>query len=414
MKKTIILVTTLINLIVLPYFNIVLASKNDFYNKNNVYIFNPSDNCLGQNLVLKDNQIIGQNNQKLSKNIMKINDPDKFATAIDQWIKKSNPNSPMIGLGKYAVAGGMATGITPYLPIIIARKESNLGTAGSLTQKGNNAYGRTATKSQPHFNSSKTWYRWPSLKESLLSNQQDDMFHYLKRVYQNEQTIEQVMLKYAPPSENDTELYIKQLYQWADEIHQLAGDSIDVNYLGSTNQYFYNNCQSKSSYNDLNNFITYYQYQSPWAGHNFDPSCGNIKQCGCGPTTMAIILANLKNDRSINPIIISDQMNGMKVAQGTTFSALTIIPKRYGAKSEPLGSNVYQAINFLKKGYLIAVSVTKSIFTNGGHFIVFRGLTPEGNILVADPNSQKFTNNQRGFSPAEFNNIIKGMWAMKL
>ncbi len=401
-----------INLIILPYFNSVYASQNSFYNRNGIYILNQNDNCINQDIALTANSSIGTNSQKLSKKIMKINNPEKFAQAIDQWIEKSSPNSPMKGLGKFAVAGGQRTGINPILPIIIARKESGLGIAGQISKTGNNAYGRMATKSQPHVGTSRLWYRWPSFQQSLFSDTQDDMYHYINQVYQQQNTIEEVMMKYAPPFENNTDLYIKQLHQWAGEIYQLAGDSIDVKSLGSINNYNYTNCNSAQNFNSINGFNMYYQFDAPWANHIFTPACGNIKQCGCGPTSISIVLSNLLKDNSITPVSISDQMNGMKLRQGTTFSAFSIIPKRYNLTSQALGTNIYQAKKAIEEGKLVIMSQGPGKFTRSGHIMVIRGFTADSKILVADPNSKKFTENQQGFDVSVITASLKGMWAI--
>ena len=41
----------------------------------------------------------------------------------------------------------------------------------------------------------------------------------------------------------------------------------------------------------------------------------------------------------------------------------------------------------LSSGKLVVVIMNKGHFTRGGHFIVLRGVTSEGKILVADPAS---------------------------
>ncbi len=417
MKKLPIITTILaINLIFIPYIRPVLADKESYYNSNKILFYNKNTACLNDQINLTNNLSVGVNeNQVLSKKLMKINDPEKFAQAINQWVTKVAPNSPFKNLGKYAVAGGQRAGINPILPIIIARKESNLGTVGQISKEGFNAFGRTATPNQPHIGTSRLWYKWPSFKQSLYSDQKDDIYQYIQQVYQNEQTIEQVMLKYAPPADNNnTELYIKQIKTWAKEIYQLASDSIDVGFYGSKADYNYRDCVQKSSSNNGLKYI-YYQYQHQWANHIFTPSCGNIKQCGCGPTTLAIVIANLLDDRSITPITISDQMTGMKLAAGTTFSAFSVIPKRYDLKSTYLGTNLYHAKQALNNGGLVIMSQNSNgQFTNGGHIMALVGQTSDGHFLVADPNSKKFTENQQGFSEQVIAKGLVAMWAISL
>ena len=152
-----------------------------------------------------------------------IQDEVGFATAIDQYINKLAPTSPLNGLGGDFVKAGVQFGINPAWIVNIARKESSFGKhipAGSF-----NSYGRTATASQPSVSSNgRLWYKYDSFAQSTYGQSE-----YLKRVYtdQNLVTFKDVIYKYAPPSENNTELYIKQMEQWVGEVFALTGDSVD-------------------------------------------------------------------------------------------------------------------------------------------------------------------------------------------
>ena len=46
-------------------------------------------------------------------------------------------------------------------------------------------------------------------------------------------------------------------------------------------------------------------------------------------------------------------------------------------------------VDALADGKLVVAIMAKGHFTNSGHFIVLRGVTAEGKILVADPASRK-------------------------
>ena len=51
-----------------------------------------------------------------------------------------------------------------------------------------------------------------------------------------------------------------------------------------------------------------------------------------------------------------------------------------------------QAIeNTLRKGYPIVEYVGAGYFTENGHYVVLRGITEDGKLLVADPNSEEKT-----------------------
>ena len=55
------------------------------------------------------------------------------------------------------------------------------------------------------------------------------------------------------------------------------------------------------------------------------------------------------------------------------------------------GENVADA---LAEGKLVVAIMSKGHFTKGGHFIVLRGITADGKVLVADPASLKRSNQE--------------------
>ena len=62
----------------------------------------------------------------------------------------------------------------------------------------------------------------------------------------------------------------------------------------------------------------------------------------------------------------------------------------YGLSWESVPPDDPQAmVDALADGKLVVAIMAKGHFTNSGHFIVLRGVTAEGKILVADPASRK-------------------------
>ena len=383
----------------------------------------------------------------LSAKLMEIKDASKFAQAIDEWIKNNSPeNSPFrkINAGELAVAGGKRAGINPILPIIIARMESSFGVA---TPGGNNAYGRTATPSQPNISAAgRLWYSWDSLEQSLYDTSRDnDMYMYIKDVYsaEIETGIEAVMMKYAPPSENDTSGYLDNLKKWANEIYDLAGDSIDKSNLGASGDTSPEDCDEPSQ--DIGDFVIY--YQDDFEGNV--PGCGSIVNCGCGPTSLAMILATLLGDNSITPVTLTKEAGdkGLTSSEGIGWTAFTDIPTSHGLKSEDIGTDMSKAKQALSEGKFIVMSQSRGIFTSGGHIVVLRGLTSDGMFLVADPNKKNsvkgnqacsagsgicatvskdssqmtdlngdgvinYTENEAGFTSDQIAASLKGMWVI--
>ena len=165
---------------------------------------------------------ISVSNSCVTPLLPRISDKSKFAAAIDSYIKKKTPSSPLVGLGNDFVEAGSQYGINPAWLINIARKESTFGT--HIPPGTFNSYGRTATDSQPGVVlNGRRWYKYESFAKSAYGQSE-----YLKRVYIDKGlvTFETITAKYAPPGENDTQGYIAQMKQWVGEVVALAGDGL--------------------------------------------------------------------------------------------------------------------------------------------------------------------------------------------
>lgn len=120
-------------------------------------------------------------------------DPAAMAQAIDAFVKKNNPNSPLKDLGTTIVASAKQANVNPFLVPAIALQETSLGTAGTpqVTQ-GNDLFNRRATPSQPNISiSTGLWYKWTSVKASVDSTAPEnrgaagggDFLSYLRAEY---------------------------------------------------------------------------------------------------------------------------------------------------------------------------------------------------------------------------------------
>lgn len=172
-------------------------------------------------------------------------DPPAMAKAIDTWVVKENPNTTLKGLGATIVASAKNSNVSPFLIATIARKESSMADPNDFNVKnGNNAFGRTATEDQPNFKGSKLWYKWTSVKASVDYTAPEnqgakgggDMASYLRYQYGDQidnDNLIALFLIYAPPNENNTELYIKQIQGWIDELVALTTGSGSTGSIGS-------------------------------------------------------------------------------------------------------------------------------------------------------------------------------------
>lgn len=194
-------------------------------------------------------------------------EPEKMEQAIEQFIEKHAPKSPLLGTGKYAVASGEKTNLNPFLVYAHAQHESALAMsthpgAQIKIHDGKNAFGRTATARQPHvIEASRMWYKWSSFTASVdhtaAENNQpgnSDHFTYIRQVYsaEIEKGLPAYIHKYAPSSDgNDEAQYVKVMQGYLDEMAEYAGAATG----GSSGSTGSSSCCSDSSsgggYSDL-------------------------------------------------------------------------------------------------------------------------------------------------------------------
>ncbi|WP_040413389.1 C39 family peptidase [Desulfosporosinus sp. OT] len=118
----------------------------------------------------------------------------------------------------------------------------------------------------------------------------------------------------------------------------------------------------------------------------------NIGGYGCGPSAMAMVISSL-SDKTVDPVEMAEWSydNGYWAPGGGSYHSL--IPgaaKAFGLQVEGCSAKEPQKIvDALSSGKLVVALMGKGHFTSSGHFIVLRGVTAGGKILVADPASKK-------------------------
>lgn len=144
------------------------------------------------------------------------------------------------------------------------------------------------------------------------------------------------------------------------------------------------------TFTDTATEVVYYNQADTRWGSKLYGRTGTMASSACGPTALAIVVASLA-DRSIDPVDVAkwSVKNGYRV-EGNG-SAHALIPDggvHYGLRLEALGRDAKALTQALNDGKLVVAIMSKGHFTNGGHFIVLRGITSSGKILVADPASK--------------------------
>ena len=178
-------------------------------------------------------------------------DAAKMADAIEKYIEAHAPESPLKGTGQKAVASAKKANLNPFLAYAHAFMESTLATtdepgAQIKLQQGHNAFGRTATDSQPHVvEASRNWYMWTSFEASVDADADEnknvdsgDWFSYDRAVFSDEidQGIAAYVAKYAPNGDgkNDEQYYIGIIQDALDEMAGYAGASVATASTAST------------------------------------------------------------------------------------------------------------------------------------------------------------------------------------
>lgn len=143
--------------------------------------------------------------------------------------------------------------------------------------------------------------------------------------------------------------------------------------------------------------VTYYnQADSRWAGIPYDGGGYYIRNAGCGPTALAIVVASLK-DGSVTPADVARWAmdSGFCVTgHGTVHDMMPTGGEHYGLDVDCIGIDAARLAQALGEGKLVIALMAKGHFTKGGHFIVLRGITENGDVLVADPGSLSRSNQE--------------------
>lgn len=188
----------------------------------------------------------------------------------------------------------------------------------------------------------------------------------------------------------------------------LAGNDKDtIEFVYNMNNGLTNFPYSQGESIDLDRKTPYYiQWDNRWAYNKL--SSRNIGVNGCGPTSMAMILSRIKNDKTITPDKIAKDASSYMVEDGISWNFFLDGAQKYGYKIEDVILDKNAFVKALEKGPLL-VSVNRGYFTLFGHILVIDSYK-DGKFLINDPNSIR--NSRREWTFEEISNQIVKVWSI--
>ena len=131
--------------------------------------------------------------------------------------------------------------------------------------------------------------------------------------------------------------------------------------------------------------VYFSQYDSRWGGLMYGLT-NTIAGAGCGPTSLAICVSTL-TDTVVTPPEVCDwsvKTGHRCEGSGSYHSLIPDGAAHYNVPCRGSGQNGNELVKALQDGKLVIAIMSAGHFTRGGHFIVLRGITDDGKILVAD------------------------------
>ena len=157
--------------------------------------------------------------------------------------------------------------------------------------------------------------------------------------------------------------------------------------------------------------IYYNQTYDRWADAPYGTD--RLGGYGCGPTAMAMAVSSLTST-AIDPAEMAQwcvENRYWARKHGSYLSIVSGAAEAYGLTCTPLSPEELDPdllVSYLATGQVIAALMGPGHFTSRGHFILLRGVTLDGSILVADPASV-----ERSLTPWDLDLILEELSASR-
>ncbi len=117
----------------------------------------------------------------------------------------------------------------------------------------------------------------------------------------------------------------------------------------------------------------------------------SVASSGCGAACLSMVITYLTDNESQTPhtLFADAYANGDYTGYGLSHEAIDRLASAHGIEGAWVESSEIVIVHALKDGYPIIAHMGPGTFTNDGHYILLRGVTEDGRILVNDPNSKR-------------------------
>ena len=183
---------------------------------------------------------------------------------------------------------------------------------------------------------------------------------------------------------------------WAALLYSMLADGQNINPDGTDGTGNYTTDFGDIVFSSADTPVVYYNQTDARWGNKLYGRTGTIGWEGCGPTALAMVVASM-TDNKVTPydVALWSAQNGYRCEGNGSYHSL--IPnggEHYGLTVEKIGKDSKKLVEALESGKLVIAIMAPGHFTTTGHFIVLRGITEDGKVLVADPASVKRSNQE--------------------
>ena len=226
-------------------------------------------------------------------------------------------------------------------------------------------------------------------ENKIVQTMKDKMQYKLEPKYKDGKLVGYILVIYdmTPDELMDKLGFDDQQKTWAGLIADTISDSDYSAPVGSTDN------SADADLSDIvftgrgnsKDVVYFSQYDSRWGSQMYGKT-NTIAGAGCGPSSLAICISTLTNKTVTPPEVCEWSVKTGHRCEGSG-SYHSLIPDgaaHWDVPCRGIGQSKKQLVQALQDGKLVIAIMSQGHFTRGGHFIVLRGITSQGKILVAD------------------------------